>query len=205
MSKRKASLDIPQRAAKRAVINNDDDDDESSDDSDRQMDQSQRPDFQTHQVISLFKYISHLYLSTPGYLFIQTYQVISIFKQIWWSFYSNTRWTLYLNTPVELFGMVWYRDPVFFLFICQHLRPYCSGLFRCDIAFGRILVIQTHLVSSVARHLKHTGQVSFVFRLFIQTNQANLNKADHFFISPVQEYRELLLLLWLSPGHYTLL
>ena len=83
MSKRKASLDIPQRAAKRAVINNDDDDDESSDDSDRQMDQSQRPDFQTHQVISLFKYISHLYLSTPGYLFIQTYQVISIFKQIW--------------------------------------------------------------------------------------------------------------------------
>ena len=76
--------------------------------------------------------------------------------------------------------MACYRDPVFFLFICQHLRPYCSGLFRCDIALGRILVIQTHLVSSIARHLKHTGQVSFVFRLFSQTYQTNLNKADHF-------------------------
>ena len=45
MSKRKASSDASQGAAKRPAV----DDDESSD-SDSQMDQSQRPDFQTELV-----------------------------------------------------------------------------------------------------------------------------------------------------------
>ena len=46
MSKRKASSDASQGAAKRPTI----DDEESSSDSDSQMDQSQRPDFQTELV-----------------------------------------------------------------------------------------------------------------------------------------------------------
>ena len=46
MSKRKASSDSSQRAAKRVAIQ----DDDSSDETDSQMDQSQRPDFQTDLV-----------------------------------------------------------------------------------------------------------------------------------------------------------
>lgn len=47
MSKRKASTDAPQSAAKRTAVENGPD---SSDESDKEIDQSQRPDFQTNLV-----------------------------------------------------------------------------------------------------------------------------------------------------------
>ena len=73
-------------------------------------------------------------------------QVCGVGRGLRWKIKQNKSKFLALSMlGSKLFDIPSYRDLDFHLFlhlsVRQHLRPYCSGLFRSDIAFGRILVV----------------------------------------------------------------